>query len=306
MARRRRSIGRDRGLQFRMYFVMFNLIIVYLFFFAAMTLIGIDLTFIVILALILLGTQYFFSDKLVLRSVGARIVSPDEAPELHSTIDRLVAKAGMPKPKIAISKSDIPNAFATGRNPQNSVVCVTEGIMRRLNDDELEGVLGHELTHIKNRDVTVITFASFFATLASMLSGMLMWMMLLGGLTGSRSRNGGGLAMGFMAAYVISLIVYFVANLLILALSRYREYSADRGGAILTGQPSHLASGLMKITGSISRIPTQDLRKMETANAFCIVSALRGESLAGLFASHPPVDKRVSRLRDLSRELDRR
>ena len=165
MARRRRSIGRDRGLQFRMYFVMFNLIIVYLFFFAAMTLIGIDLTFIVILALILLGTQYFFSDKLVLRSVGARIVSPDEAPELHSTIDRLVAKAGMPKPKIAISKSDIPNAFATGRNPQNSVVCVTEGIMRRLNNDELEGVLGHELTHIKNRDVTVITFASFFATL---------------------------------------------------------------------------------------------------------------------------------------------
>ena len=237
--------------------------------------------------------------------MGAKVVTSEEEPKLHAMVDRLVAQAEMPKPQIAVADTDVPNAFATGRNPKNAVVCVTQGIVRRLNDKELEGVLAHELTHVKNRDVTVITMASFFATLASMLSSMLMWMMLLGGL-GGRGRGGGSsMAMAFLAAYVVSLLVYFLATLLILALSRYREYAADRGGALLTGEPSHLASGLMKITGTIARIPSEDLRKMGTANAFCIVASLKGESMAGLFASHPPVDKRVARLRRLAQEMER-
>ena len=304
MARRRRAIGKDRGLQLRMYFVMFNLALVYLFFIGAMFVLGVDLIFIGVIAALLLGVQYFFSDKLVLRSMGAKVVTSEEEPKLHAMVDRLVAQAEMPKPKIAVADTDVPNAFATGRNPKNAVVCVTTGIVRRLNDKELEGVLGHELTHVKNRDVTVITMASFFATLASMLSSMLMWMMLLGGL-GGRGRGGGSsMALAFLAAYVVSLLVYFLATLLILALSRYREYAADRGGALLTGEPSHLASGLMKISGTISRIPSEDLRKMGTANAFCIVASLKGESMAGLFASHPPVDKRVARLRRLAQEME--
>jgi heat shock protein HtpX len=212
----------------------------------------------------------------VLRSVGARVVTPEEEPWLHSTVDRLVAQAEIPKPRIAVARTDVPNAFATGRNPKNSVICITDGIRTRLNDDELEAVIGHELIPIKNRDVTVMTLASFFATVA------------------------------FMLAYVASVLVYFLATLLILALSRYREYGADRGGAILIGAPSRLASALTKITGTIARIPTQDLRKMETANAFCIVSALKGESLAGLFSSHPPVGKRVERLRRLEVEMEGR
>ena len=305
MATRRRGIGKDRGLQLRMYFVMFNLALVYLFFIGAMFVLGVDLIFIGVIAALLLGVQYFFSDKLVLRSMGAKAVTPEEEPKLHAMVDRLVAQAEMPKPQVAVAYTDVPNAFATGRNPKNAVICVTQGIVRRLNDKELEGVLAHELTHVKNRDVTVITMASFFATLASMLSSMLMWMMLLGGLSGRGRGGGSSMALAFLAAYVVSLIVYFLATLLILALSRYREYAADRGGALLTGEPSHLASALMKITGTIARIPSEDLRKMGTANAFCIVASLKGESMAGLFASHPPVDKRVARLRRLAQEMER-
>ena len=180
--------------------------------------------------------------------------------------------------------------------------------MRRLDDGELEAVLGHELTHIKNRDVRVMTLASFFATMAAMLMQVLMWMSLLGGMGAHRGGRGGGGSFfaAMMLAYLVSILVYFVATLLILALSRYREYSADRGGALLTGAPSRLASALTKISGTIARIPTEDLRKVETANAFFIISALKGESLAGLFASHPPVNKRVERLRSLEREMEGR
>ncbi|MBM3947224.1 MAG: zinc metalloprotease HtpX, partial [SAR202 cluster bacterium] len=193
-------------------------------------------------------------------------------------------------------------AFATGRGPKNAVICVTTGIRRRLTDEELEGVLGHELTHVLNRDVMVITLASFFATVAAMLMQMMFWMGLFGGMGRSRDRDNG--AGAIMIAYLVSVLVYFVANLLILAISRYREYAADRGGAVLTGAPSKLASALTKISGAIARIPTEDLRKVEGANAFFIVSALKGDSLAELFSSHPPVHKRVERLRALERELE--
>lgn len=294
---------RDGGLQVRMYFTMFMLAALYIFFVTAMFALGVPIIFVIIIAAVMLGIQYFASDKLVLRSMHAKVVTPEEFPKLHEMIDRLVERADMTKPKVAVANTDVPNAFATGRNQENALVCVTQGIMQRLDDDELEGVLAHELTHIKNNDVRVMTLASFFATVAAMLMNMLMWMSLFGGM-GRHRQGGGNFAAALMLAYLVSILVYFIATMLILALSRYREYAADYGGAHLTNAPSKLASALQKISGVISRIPTDDLRKVETANAFFIVSALKGESLAGLFASHPPMAKRVARLHELAEELE--
>ena len=303
MVMRGRIPGRDWGLTWRMLFVMSLLSVLYLAFIAVLQALGVPWLFVGIIAGVMLFIQYFFSARMVLWSMGAKIVTPQEEPKLHAMVDRLVAQAGMPKPKVAIAESDVPNAFATGRNPKNSVVGVTAGIRRRLTDEELEGVLGHELTHVRSRDVMVITLASFFATVASMLMQWLFWMGMFGGM-GRRDREGGGSGAYLMLAYLASVVVYFVATLLILALSRYREYAADRGGAILTGLPSRLASALSKISGAIARIPTEDLRKVKGADAFFIVSALKGDSLAGLFSSHPPLHKRIERLRRLERELE--
>ena len=299
------TYGRDRGLRLRMYFVMFMLAALYLFFVTAMMALNVPIVLVVIIAGVMLGIQWFASDKLVLRAMNAKLVTPEEFPQLHAMIDRLVERADMVKPKVAVAMTSVPNAFATGRNQNNSLVCVTQGIMERLDDDELEGVLAHELTHIKNSDVRVMTLASFFATVAAMLMNMLMWMSLFGGM-GRHRQGGGNAAAALMLAYLVSILVYFAATLLILALSRYREYAADYGAAHLTHAPSKLASALQKISGAIALIPTDDLRKVETANAFFIVSALKGESLAGLFASHPPMDKRVARLQELAVELEGR
>ncbi|MBI2166125.1 MAG: zinc metalloprotease HtpX [Chloroflexi bacterium] len=299
---RERATGRDWELTVRMFLVMFLLALVYFFFVTVLWAFGVPWIFLAIIAAIMLGLQYFLSDKLVLRSMGAKVVSPQEAPELHAMVDRLCARAGLPKPKLAIANMDIPNAFATGRNPKNSVVCVTTGIMRRLEPQELEAVLGHELTHIKNRDVTIITMASFFAMLAAMLMNSLMWMGLLGGF-GRGRREGNGMA-GLMVVYLVTVLVWIVSNLLILALSRYREYAADWGGSFITGMPSRLASALTKISGAIARIPTEDLRKVEGANAFFIVPALKGNSIMELLSSHPPVQKRVERLRRLAKQIE--
>ncbi len=302
MVMRSRVSRRDWGLTWRMWFVMTTLALVYLLFVAILSGLGVPWIGVGIVAGVMLFVQFFFSAKLVLWSMGAKVVTPEQEPKLHAIVDRLVEQAGIKKPKIAVANTEVPNAFATGRGPGNAVICVTTGIRRRLTEEELEGVLGHELTHVVNRDVLVITLASFFATVAAMLMQMLFWMGLFGGMGRSRDREGGG-AGAIMIAYIVSVAVYFVANLLILALSRYREYAADRGGAILTGAPSRLASALEKISGAIARIPTEDLRKVEGANAFFIVSALKGDSLAELFSSHPPVHKRVERLRKLEQEL---
>jgi len=298
------TYGKDTSLTLRMYFVMFMLAALYLFFVTAMWGLGIPIQFVIIIAGLMFMFQWFGSEKLVLRSMHAKVVNEQEQPKLHAMVDKLVANADMIKPKVALAMTDVPNAFASGRNQKKALVCVTEGLVRRLDDDELEGVIAHELSHIKNGDVRAMMLASFFATVAAMLMNMLMWMTLFGGM-GRHSSHGSSARGALMMAYFVSILVYFLATLLILALSRYREFAADRGAAMLTGAPSKLASALEKISGIIAQIPTDDLRKVETANAFFIVSALKGEKFAGLFASHPPMEKRIARLREFETEMER-
>ena len=237
--------------------------------------------------------QYFYSDRMVLWSMGARLVSESEAPNLHETVSRLCAMAGLPKPRIAMVNSSIPNAFATGRNQRNAVVAVTSGLMRQLNQSELEAVLAHELTHVKNRDAMVLTIASFLSTLAFFL---VRYLFFFGG-GGKRDRS------GIVLVWLASMAVYVASFLLIRALSRYREFAADRGSAIITGQPSHLVSALMKISGTISRIPSEDLRKVEGTNAFFIIPAASGSSLFNLLSTHPPVEQRIAALERIEKEL---
>ena len=299
------TYGKDTSLQLRMYFVMFMLAALYLFFVTAMMALGVPIFLVAGIAGVMMVIQWFGSEKMVLRSMHAKVVTEQEQPKLHAIVDKLVGIADMPKPKVALAMTDVPNAFASGRNQKNALVCVTDGLVRRLDDEELEGVIAHELSHIKNGDVRVMMLASFFATVAAMLMNMLMWMTLFGGMGRHRGGQGGGAAAALMMAYFLSMLVYFLATMLILALSRYREFAADRGAAMLTGAPSKLASALEKISGMIAQIPTDDLRKVETANAFFIVSALKGESMAGLFASHPPMKKRIARLREIEIQMER-
>ncbi len=241
--------------------------------------------------------QYFYSDRMVLWSMGAKVVSESEAPEVHEMVTRLCAIADLPKPKIAIVRTSVPNAFATGRNQKNAVVAVTTGIMQQLNKSELEAVLAHELTHVKNRDAMVLTIASFLSTLAFYL---VQWLPFFGG--GSRrDRDSGG---NIIIVWLVSIVVYAVSYLLLMALSRYREFSADRGAAVITGQPSHLASALMKISGVMPRIPTEDLRKVEGANAFFIIPAVSKSSIFNLFSTHPSLEARLAALARIEQELE--
>ena len=305
---RSRSYGRDRELTIRMFGTMFLLGLVYLVFIGILVAYLGDIFIVLILVGILLVVQYFTSDKLVLRAVRAKEVSPEEMPQLHGIVERLAQVVDIPKPKVALADTDIPNAFVTGRNLRNSVVCVTSGLMKRLDDAELEAVLGHELAHIKNRDVTVMTLAAFFSTLAGMLAALLgrgmFYSAMFGGFGRSRQGGGGGIMMVIMVVTLVSIVTYFVSQLLILALTRYREYAADRGGAILVGAPATLASALTKISGTIARIPQDDLRRVEGASAFFIIPALHEGSMARFFSSHPPVEKRVERLRRMQQEME--
>jgi heat shock protein HtpX len=247
-----------------------------------------------------LVAQWFFSDKLALYGMGARIVTPEEAPELHGIIDRLCAISDMPKPRVAIADTDIPNAFATGRSPKNAVVCATTGIMRRLDDAELEGVLAHELSHVAHRDVTVMTIASFVGVLAGFLTRMVMYSGM-----GRRNNNDNGPPV-VLVVLGVSIIVYAVSFLLTRALSRYRELAADRAGAYITTRPSALASALVKISGDMSRIPTRDLRQAEPFNAFFFTPAVSpGLSLSSFFSTHPPLEKRLDQLARIAGELNR-
>ncbi|WP_432880386.1 zinc metalloprotease HtpX [Kribbella sp. CA-245084] len=289
----------DRGLSSRMLITSFLLGLLYVGFVALL----IALTKSAVLAVVIAGgalfVQYWFSDKIALYAMHGRIVTPEEAPELHGTIDRLCALADMPKPRVAIADVDLPNAFATGRNPKNAVVCVTTGIMRRLDQDELEGVLSHELSHVAHRDVAVMTIASFLGVLA----GLITRFGLYGGLGRNRDQNTAVIVLTIIA---VSIAVYAISFLLTRALSRYRELAADRAGAMLTGRPSALASALTKISGDIARIPSRDLRQAEAFNAFFFAPAISGKagaSLSSLFSTHPSLEKRLDRLGVLSREL---
>jgi len=239
--------------------------------------------------------QWYFSDTLALKSMGAREVGPEQAPELHAMIDRLCALADMKKPRVAVAVTDMPNAFATGRSPNHSSVCVTTGIMQRLDADELEGVLSHELAHVANRDVTVMTVASSLGLLAGFITR---WGMYLGG--GRRDRNSG---VAFLAIFLVSMVVYFVSFLLTRSLSRYRELSADRSGAYLTGRPSKLSSALVKISGEMARIPNRDLREGQAISAFFFAPAISRESIGALFSTHPPLQQRLDQLARVSAEL---
>jgi len=299
---RRRLPGPDAGLTARMFIVMFLLAVVYLFFSAVLF----RYTGSWLLVLLLAGggllIQYFFSDKLALLSMGAHEVSTEQAPELYGIVTRLVQQMDLPMPRIAIADTDLPNAFATGRSPKHAVVCCTTGILRRLDTAELEAVIGHELTHVRNRDVAVITFASFFATIAAFIMQWGFWLgMGSGGGRRDRDRNSGN---AFMVVYLASILVWVISFFLIRALSRYRELAADRGSALVTGAPQQLESALMKISTGMARIPNDDLRSKQTLNAFFIVPAIAGgASFSELLSTHPSLERRIAQLQKIQAEM---
>jgi heat shock protein HtpX len=267
---------------------------VYLAFLSFLSSRGVSFGPLMVFAAIMLGAQYFFSHKLAMWGMGAKEVSPEEAPELHAMVERLVNEAGIPKPKVAISKLPIPNAFATGRSPRHAVVAVTRGLLDRLEPNEVEAVLSHEIFHVVNRDVAVMTLASFFAMVAFFLMRMFFFTGLFGG--GDDEDSGGG---SIWIVYLISMLVYFVSQLLILALGRYRELAADRGGAHLTGRPKDLADALVKIAGDMERTPPGTKRQIERMNAFFIVPT----GVSELFSTHPSLERRIEQLAEISREL---
>ncbi|MFC4561560.1 zinc metalloprotease HtpX [Nocardiopsis mangrovi] len=293
----------DRGLTSRMVLTMSLLGILYVAFVIALVLVGLNVWLVVAIVVGFALFQYFTSDKIAMYSMGAREVSPDEAPDLHAVVDRLCAMADMPKPKVAVARTDVPNAFATGHNSKTAVVCVTSGIMRRLDTAELEAVLAHELSHVAHRDVMVMTIAGFLGIVAGFLTQMGLRFALFSG--GGRGRGQNNPAIVALAVVAVSAIVWALSFLLTRVLSRYRELSADRAAAYLTGRPSALGSALTKITGDMARIPTDDLRKAEPFNAFFFTPAAapKGFSLSTLFATHPPIEQRLSQLADISRQL---
>jgi heat shock protein HtpX len=291
----KRKWERDLGLQGRMIFTMFLLAVVYLFFLTFLSIYVKDQILMILFVGLFMGVQYFYSDKMVLWTTGAHIVSESEAPQLHGMITRLCALADLPKPQVAIVETQVPNAFATGRSPNKAVVAVTTGILNKLSPAELEAVLAHELSHVKNRDMAVLTIASFISTVAFYLVRYSLYF----NMGGDRRRDGGS----FLLIWLVSIAVWVISFLLIRALSRYREFSADRGSAIITGQPSDLASALMKISGLMDRVPSEDLRKMEGMNAFFIIPAISGSSIMNIFSTHPSVEKRIARLEKMQQEM---
>jgi heat shock protein HtpX len=290
------SFGRDTGLQVRMFVTMLLLGAVYAVLIGALFASGASGITIALVAGGILALQFFTSDKLALRAMGAREVSPQEAPELHAMIERLCVQADLPKPTVAVAHTSMPNAFALGRSQKSATVCATTGIMELLSPAELEGVMAHELTHVANRDVMIMTLASFFASLASMI-------VQFGFFFGGGDDDEGP---GFLAVVMVALAVYVVSFFLMQALSRYREFAADRGAAVMTGRPSALASALMKISGTMQRIPQQDLRAHSELNAFYIFPAGAKNSLFSLFATHPPMEKRIAALQRIEGQLQGR
>ena len=295
MAAQKAVFPRDTGLQFRMLLTLFLLGLLYVAFVGALFAAGASAVMILVIAGGLSLAQLFLSDKLGLAAMGAKEVSPQEAPGLHAMIERLCIQADLPKPKIAVADMDVPNAFAMGRSPKSATVCATTGIMKSLSPAELEGVMAHELAHVKNRDVMIMTIASFFASVASMI---MQFAFFFGG--GGDDEEG---ALPFFVVLIASFLVYIISFFLMLALSRYREFAADRGAALITGRPSALASALMKIASGMHRIPEGDLRSQQGLAAFYIFPPGTGKAIGNLFSTHPPMEARLERLQRLETQL---
>jgi heat shock protein HtpX len=304
---KRKAYGRDAGLTLRLLFTSGLLGLLYVAFALVLFYVlnaGIGLMLVIVLGLAFV--QYFTSDKLALAASGAKIVERHEAPELHDMIERLCAMSDLPKPRVAVVDTDVPNAFATGRNPKHAVVAVTSGLWRRLDEKEIEGVLAHELSHIANRDVLIMTVASFFALLAALLTRIGLYAGFFGGFGGGRNSNNNNNAVPvWLIVTLVSIVVYAISFVLIRTISRYREYAADRGSALITGAPEYLMSALQKISSDMMRIPQRDLREVAGMNAFFIIPTSVKERTAELFMDHPPLEKRLAALAEIAREMGR-
>jgi heat shock protein HtpX len=293
---------RDNGLTARIIVSYLVLSILYAIFITILAYIGIGFLPLLVIVSLMVLAQWYFSDKIVLYSSGAKIVTRDQYPDLHDLVERIVARTGLPKPKIAVINTRMPNAFATGKSPKSSVVAVTTGLMELLEPEELEGVLAHELSHVKNRDVLVLTLASLFSTVAAYLMQFGFYGGMYGGgygyggygYGGRSDRNNQGAAV--LIILLVAVITFIVSFLIIRAISRYREFVADRDGALMTGKPAKLASALVKISGGMKKVPTQDLRQVEGLNAFFIIPAISGQGFAHILATHPPVEQRIKKL----------
>ncbi len=307
-----RNIAADRGLTIRMFMTGLLLVVLYGGFIAILWRIGLSFGLIIFIAFAFLFVQYWFSDRIAMWSMHGHVVTPQQQPELHGIIDRLCALADMPKPRVAIADVDMPNAFATGRSPKAAVVCATTGLLRRLDEPEVEAVLAHEISHVAHRDVAVMTIASTLGVIAGLTTRMMLYAGLFGGFGGRGGNQGGNqggqqLVLIEMLVMLVSIVVYAISFLLTRALSRYRELAADRSGALLIGRPSVLAAALVKVTGEMSRIPTRDLRRAEAFNAFFFTPALTqgrgGISISALFSTHPTLERRLAQLSELEHQL---
>src|SRR6266568_6913126 len=307
---KRKSYGRDAGLTIRMIFTSSLLGLLYVGF--ALVLfyaLNIGLAPMLVIIVAIAAVQYWTSDKVALAASGAKVVTPDEAPELHATVERLCAMANLPKPRVAVVDTDVPNAFATGRNPKHAAIAVTTGLWKRLEPQEVEAVLAHELSHIANRDVLIMTVASFFAMLAALITRFGFYFGMFGGFGGGggnrNNNNGNNQLPVWLIIFVVAAVTYVVSFILIRTISRYREYAADRGSALMTGAPENLMSALQKIASGITQIPQQDLREVAGMNAFFIVPTNWRTQVGELFMDHPPLEKRMAALSQIAREMGR-
>ncbi len=307
-----RNIKPDRGLTTRMFLTGFLLVVLYGAVIGVLIAVGLSFVFVLVIAAVLLFCQYWFSDKIAMYAMHAKEVTPEQAPQLHGVIDRLCALADMPKPRVAIAQTDVPNAFATGRSPKAAVVCATTGLLRRLDEPEVEAVLAHEISHVAHRDVAVMTIASGLGMIAGLLTRVMFYSEIFGGGRGGGNNQQSQAALVEMVVLLVSIIVYVISFLLTMALSRYRELAADRSGALLIGRPSQLASALVKISGEMGRIPTRDLRAAEPFNAFFFAPAVAngatqggggGFSIGQLFRTHPTLERRLAQLESLEHQL---
>jgi heat shock protein HtpX len=302
---KRRSFGRDRGLSLRMLLTGGLLGLLYVLFAVVLfNVLNVGLVPLLVIVVGLAFFQYYTSDKIALAASGAKIVSADDAPELHAMVERLCAMAELPKPRIAVVDTDVPNAFATGRNPKHAAVAVTTGLWRRLEPQEVESVLAHELSHVANRDVLVMTIASFFAMLAALLTRFGLYAGMFGGGYGGNRDNNNSVPI-WLIVTLVAMVTYAISFVLIRTISRYREYAADRGSAVITGAPENLMSALQKISSNIAQIPQRDLREVQGMNAFFIIPTNWKSQMSEWMMDHPPLEKRLAALAEIARDMGR-